>query len=161
MSIVVNSTPLISLAIIDKLELLPKIFDAVLVPRAVHEEVVLNGTGKGGYNELAQAKWLQIFDVENTHLKRSIMIELDEGEAEVITLAKEREINRVCIDEFAGRKYAKLLGLDVIGTLGLLLIAKNRGYVNKIKPLLDELIVYNRYIAQGLYNEVLKKAHEL
>lgn len=47
------------------------------------------------------------------------MLELDEGEAEVIAIAKETGIKNVIIDEFAGRKYASLLGLNVIGTLGI------------------------------------------
>ena len=88
------------------------------------------------------------------------MIELDEGEAEVITIAKEQNISLVCIDEFAGRQYAKLLTLDVIGTLGILLLAKQNGYIAELKPLFQKLISSNRHISKLLCNQVLRKAKE-
>ena len=160
MSIVVNSTPLISLAIIRQLDLLPMIFGEVIVPRAVYDEIIVNGRGKAGYQQLANIGWFHIADAENIELKRSIMVQLDEGEAEVITIAKEKNIPLVCIDEFAGRQFANLLGLYVIGTLGILLVAKQRGLVPAIRPLCDILINNERYISRALYNEVLQKAGE-
>ena len=88
------------------------------------------------------------------------MIELDEGEAEVITIAKDKNLALVCIDEFAGRQYAKLLGLDVIGTLGILLMAKQKGYIAELKSLFQKLIASNRHIGKALCNQVLKRAGE-
>ena len=89
-----------------------------------------------------------------------MMLQLDEGEAEVIAVAKDKSISLVCIDEFARRRYAGLLGLNVIGTLGVLLIAKQRGYISAVKPLLDKLIESERYISHALYTAVLQKAGE-
>jgi len=66
----------------------------------------------------------------------------------------------VCIDEFTDRQYASLLGLNVIGTLGVLLIAKKKGFIPLLKPLCDKLILNERYISCSLYNEVLIKAGE-
>ena len=160
MSIVVNSTPLISLAAIRRLDLLKNIFSDVIVPRAVHDEIIKSGKGKAGYSQLSSVSWFCVADVINIELKRSIMTQLDEGEAEVITIAKDKSISLVCIDEFAGRQYAALLGLNVIGTLGVLLIAKKRGFIQALKPLLDLLIDNGRYIGHSLYNEVLQKADE-
>ena len=160
MSIIVNSTPLISLAIIHQLELLQKIFHNVYLPRTVNNEVIVNGRGKVGHPELSAINWFQIVDPQNMPLKHSVMLQLDEGEADVITIAKDKSIFLVCIDEFAGRQYASLLGLDVIGTLGILLIAKKRGYIPLLKPLLDTLILNQRHISRGLYDEILLKAGE-
>ena len=160
MSIVVNSTPLISLAIINQLDLLQKIFGDVILPRAVHNEIIIMGKGKAGYSQLSSVNWFLVADTVNFDLKRSIMVQLDEGEAEVITVAKDRKLPIVCIDEFAGRQFAGLLGLDVIGTLGVLLIAKKRGYIHKIKPLCDMLINNERYVSRTLYDEVLRNAGE-
>jgi hypothetical protein len=148
------------LAIIGQLDLLPKIFGDVVLPRAVYNEVMIAGHGKEGYAQLSAVTWFRISDVVNVDLKRSIMTQLDEGEAEVITIAKDQAIPLVCIDEFAGRRYANLLGLDVIGTLGILLIAKQRGYVTIIKPLCDRLINNKRHISRALYHEILCKAGE-
>ena len=105
MNIVVNSTPLINLAIINQLELFQKLFCNVII-------------------------------------------------------AKEQNIPLVCIDEFAGDQYAKLLGLDVIGTLGILLLAKQNGFIAELKPLFQNLIYSNRHISKILCNQVFRKALE-
>ena len=161
MSIVVNSTPLISLGLLNQLDLLQKIFGRVILPYAVYNEVIIKGKGKAGYENLSAVDWFHITDVDNSELKRSIMIELDEGEAEVICIAKEKNMPFVCIDEFAGRQYAKLLGLEVIGTLGVLLVGKQKGYIREIKSMLEKLIINDRYIGRALYTEILQKAGEL
>ena len=161
MSIIVNSSPLISLALLDRLELLQLIFNEVILPESVCHEVVAFSKGKEEFNSLSKINMFKVMCVENIELKKSILLQLDEGEAEVITIAKDKNISLVCIDEFAGRQYARLLGLDVIGTLGILLIAKQKGYINEIKPLLEKLIRNNRYIRISLCNEVLRKANEI
>ena len=79
MSIVVNSTLLISLSILNQLDLLLKIFDDVIVPYAVYNEVIMNGKGKTGYNNLSKVDWLNVTEVVNIGQKQSIMIELDDG----------------------------------------------------------------------------------
>ena len=160
MNIVVNSTPLISLAILNQLGLLQKLFNYVIIPISVYDEVVLHGKDKAGFDALSAVDWFHIASALNIGMKQSIMIELDEGEAEVITIAKEQNIPLVCIDEFAGRQYAKLLGLDVIGTLGILLLAKQNGFINELKPLFHNLISNNRHISKALCNQVLRKAGE-
>ena len=161
MSIVVNSTPLISLSILNQLDLLLKIFGDVIVPSVVYDEIIVNGKGKAGYSNLSKIDWFNVINVENIGQKQSIMIELDEGEAEVITIAKEKGIKLVCVDEFAGRRYAKLLGLEVIGTLGVLLIAKQKNYVSELKPLFQKLLASNRHIGKPLCNQILTRAGEV
>ena len=160
MNIVVNSTPLISLAILNQLGLFQKFFNNVIIPNSVYDECILNGKDKTGFDALSFVDWFHIMSAVNIGMKQSIMIELDEGEAEVITIAKERNISLVCIDEFAGRQYAKLLGLDVIGTLGILLLAKQNGCIADLKPLFQNLISSNRHISKTLCNQILKKAGE-
>lgn len=161
MSIIVNSTPLISLALLGELDLLRKIFGEVTIPRAVYDEVITRGENKTGYKNLTAIDWFRVSEVVHQELKRSIMVELDEGEAEVICIAKDQGVRRVCIDEFAGRRYAKLLGLEVIGTLGVLLVAKKKGYVPQIRPCIDKLIAHNRHISAAVRDEVLRNAGEL
>lgn len=71
MNVVVNATPLISLALVGQLSLLHEMFDAVIVPRAVYEEVVLDGYGQPGAAELAQASWRCGLDC--SHVRRRLM----------------------------------------------------------------------------------------
>jgi predicted nucleic acid-binding protein len=129
MKAIVNSTPIISLSVLGKLDLLKSVFTEVIVPKAVFDEVFAKGSDKIGSKELASTTWIKVMETTNILSKSSIMLELDEGEAEVITLAKEKSIDTVVIDEFAGRQYASLLGLNVIGTLGILLASKNKGLI--------------------------------
>ena len=58
-------------------------------------------------------------------------------------------------------QYAKFLGLEVIGTLGVLLVGKQKGYIREIKPMLEKLVINDRYIGRALYSEILQKAGEL
>jgi len=86
--------------------------------------------------------------------------ELEQGEAEVIILAKEKEIDQVLIDERIARMQAKVLGLNVIGTLGLLLKAKRNGLLPSIKPSIDKILQSGIWIKEDIVKGILKGAGE-
>lgn len=88
------------------------------------------------------------------------MHELEQGEAEVIILAKEKEIDQVLIDERIARMQAKVLGLNVIGTLGLLLKAKRNGLLPSIKPSIDKILQSGIWIKEDIVKGILKGAGE-
>jgi predicted nucleic acid-binding protein len=100
-------------------------------------------------------------EITNTALRDSIAVTLDYGEAEVITLAKELRIDTVIIDEYAGRRYAKMPEINVVGALGILLKAKELGFIQEIKPLMALLLKHERYIDKSLHEKVLCLAGEL
>jgi len=85
---------------------------------------------------------------------------VDKGEAEMITLAEEMNAEAVLIDDLKARKIAKLRGLNVIGTIGVLLDAKEKGVIKELKPLLDELIEKRIRIRRELYDHALELANE-
>ncbi|MCD6133897.1 MAG: DUF3368 domain-containing protein [Deltaproteobacteria bacterium] len=85
---------------------------------------------------------------------------MDKGEAEMITLAEEMNAEAVLIDDLKARKIAKLRGLNVIGTIGVLLDAKEKGVIKELKPLLDELIEKRIRIRRELYDHALELANE-
>ena len=78
----------------------------------------------------------------------------------IVPTAVYNEIIVVCVDEFAGRRYAKLHGLEVIGTLGVLLVAKQKGYVFELRPLFQKLLANNRHIRKTLCNQILVRVGE-
>ncbi len=114
MKAVINSSPLISLVLVEQLELIPKLYDELIIPKSVYNEAVVKGKGKTGSKELEIFDQFTVLEAQNKVVKDTIMLELDEGEAEVIAIAKEKGIQNVIIDEFAGRQYAYLLGLNAV-----------------------------------------------
>ena len=131
MKAVVNSTPLIALAITGYLPLLNRLFEQVFVPVSVYEEVVLQGEGRPGAEVVAQTDWLMVQAPERPLSLPAELLQLDRGEQDVIVLAQAIEADWVLIDEKLARRIASALGLQVKGTVGVLLIACRVGLISK------------------------------
>jgi predicted nucleic acid-binding protein len=125
---VVNSTPLISLSILGHMDLLKLLFDEVVVPVSVYEEVVVQGQGRPGVKDVIFAHWLVKQSPNEQNTLPPALLGLDRGELDVILLSKETKADWVLIDEKLGRKIAATLGLQVMGTLGILLAAYSAGF---------------------------------
>ena len=137
MKAVVNATPLIALAIVDRLSLLPQLFSEIIVPQAVYQEVVVSGMNKPGSEALLAAHWLQVVTPEVTPTIDPLLLGLDAGEMEVLLLAQQLEPDWVIIDERLGRSVAFALGMPVKGTLGILLAAVHAGLLSRDATLAD------------------------
>lgn len=102
----------------------------------------------------------KVIEVKNKKAVEYLELIVDKGEAETVVLAEELNADAVLIDDLKARKIARLRGLTVIGTIGLLLDAKNKGLVSEVKPLLEELIKKKIRISNELYDHALKLANE-
>ncbi len=158
MIIVADSSPLISLAIIDKLDLLEKIYEKIIVSEAVFKEISIEN--KPQKEKLIDFLENRVNKVNNNVAVSILNKDIDIGEAESIVLALEQGIKLILIDDLKGRKYAEYEGLKIIGTLGLLLKAKEKNLINDIKSLLDILIENKIRIGKELYEIILEKAGE-
>jgi uncharacterized protein len=134
---VVNSTPLIALSTVGHLELLPALFDKIIIPTSVYEEVVQKGQGRSGSQEVAQADWYTIQRPGETIPLPVELLGLDRGEIDVILLARELEANWALIDEKLARQIAMAMGLRVKGTLGILLIAYRVGLLTHAEAIVS------------------------
>lgn len=104
--------------------------------------------------------WLQVYTV--SAIPAEIPAELDQGEREAIALALEISEQRILLDEREARQVAQRFGLQVIGTLGILLLAKDNQVILQVQPLLDGMMSMAQYwVATTLYQQVLRKAGEL
>ena len=159
--VVCNTSPVIALACVGRLELLHAVYTQIMVPDAVFDEITVAGAGEPGAREVGQAAWIMRQPVRNTSLVTALRLELDAGEAEAIALAVENKADLILLDERIGRRAAQRLGLTTIGTLGVLIAAKDRGLLAAVRPVLDALRTdAGFWIADDLYNAVIDTAHE-
>ncbi len=158
--VVSDSSPLIHLSQIGRLNLLRKLFGELLIPPAVYHEVVVEGRERPGSREVREASWIKVVGVRNEYLKKILKLLLDEGEAEAIVLALEANASLVLLDDREARLQAKRLGLRVTGTLGILLRAKKLGLIKSLREELNKLKETGFRISKSLEEEVLKVANE-
>ena len=153
-TIIGDSGPLIALAIIDQLALLPRLYRRVVVPRAVWEEVTLHGAGLPGAMEVSRVTWLEI-DEPSPATLAPLSILVDAGEAQAIALAMTTPHSILLLDDAQARRVAERFGLDRIGTLGILRKAKKAGLLTEIRPLVERLQAGGIYMRQALVDAVL------
>lgn len=142
MKVVVNATPLIALAILQRLELLPQLFEEVFVPPIVFQEVAIQGANRPGRANIVSQTQMIVQAPEANATIEPLLMGLDAGEFQVILLGHELQADWVLIDERLGRRVALSLGLEVKGTLGILLIAFHAGLISKVeaKESVQELV---------------------
>ncbi|MBN2535048.1 MAG: DUF3368 domain-containing protein [Spirochaetales bacterium] len=151
--IVSNTSPLILLANIGKLDLIEKIYTDVLIPEYVYTECIRDK--KPFSEELERFLQGKIQEVKDRKGVENLMLVVDKGEAEAIQLVLEKGIDKILIDDLKGRNIAIYNGLSVIGTVGLLIKAKKEGHIEEIKLLLEELEKAGMRISKTLKLEAL------
>lgn len=136
-----NSSCLIALKKIGYLDLLSKSFETVTIPPAVQSEF-----GQ-------KIDWLTVKSVQNIGVVNSLKTQIGDGEAEAIALAMEATDVFIMLDDKKARRIAKQLELTVIGTIGLLLRAKQKEILTEVKPALDALQDVDFRVSESLYEE--------
>ena len=155
-NIVSNTGPLIALASIGQFDLLRELFGQLFIPPAVHAEI----KDEVSVAALAAADWVVVQAVQDTLAVQLLQEELDAGESEAIILGKELAADLILLDERAATRKTRAVGLQAIGTLGVLLMAKNQGLVASLKPLLDDLHNAGFHMSDTLYRQILYSAGE-
>ena len=153
MIVVSNTSPLIFLGKIKKLDLLLHLYKKIHIPPMVLEELLREK------DEIAYFKaFMPSFTVEKAGGK-ILDLQLHGGETEAINLALNKKADIILLDDCKARNAAKSLGLNVKGTLGLLFAFLDKKLVNKseFRLLLDDLIKADFRISIELYNEVLNQ----
>jgi len=161
MIVVSNTTPLIGLASIQRFDLLRRIFGELIIAQAVYDEAVVAGREIGGAKrEVLAADWIKTVHVKDRLAVEVLLDELDLGEAETIVLARELAADWVLMDEKKGRRKLTQLGLHKIGTVGILLKAKQVGLITELRPELDLLRERGFGVSQSVVDAVLRQANE-
>ena len=161
MSIVSNASPLINLARIGRLDLLHQLYGELAIPEAVWHEIVVEGAGQPGADDVKSAIWINTRTVTNRELVRALRQELDAGEAESIALALEVGAELLLMDERLGRETARYLDLRYTGLIGVLIEAKRKGLIDAVRPWLDMLRdIAGFHVSGALYRRVLQDEKE-
>jgi len=162
MIVVSDSSPLISLAAIGRLDLLQSIFKSLIIPQAVYDEIIA-GKDRPGAQEIAKASWIEVRRIKSRRAVRQLMKsdKLHIGESEAIILSRELKATYLLLDDRAARKAAGRKRIPVIGTLGTLLLAKTLSLIPAVEPCIRELLGAGKYIDPATYRDILLKAGEL
>ena len=154
--VVADASPVIALARIDQISLLPRIFSRVILPLSVYRETQHRP-------ELLDARSIRaagehaLFSVHEQPIQviAGLPRGLGDGEADAISLASQMHCG-IFMDEKTGRAAAMALGLKTIGTVGVLSLARDKGLVTELKPLIVRLQDSGYYLAADLIENVLK-----
>jgi predicted nucleic acid-binding protein len=161
-SIVINTGPLIALvAACGDLEILRLLYDKVLVPAEVAQEIRAGGVN--GFAVLqfnAATSWLRLFPNE-LEISPFLYNTLDRGEASVIQLAMNENIDTVCIDETIGRRAARLNGLQLTGSIGILLRAKKEKRILSVASAIKLMQDRGIWLSEKVSKIALKESGEL
>jgi len=125
MVVVSNTSPVLDLAIVDRLDLLREQFERILVPPAVVAELRLEEAlpGNNAIRDAVTAGWIEQAELASDVVAALLRHDLDDGESEAIALAQENQADVLLLDETDARRAARGLGLCVVGVLGVLLRA--------------------------------------
>ncbi|WP_343210123.1 DUF3368 domain-containing protein [Anaerolentibacter hominis] len=158
--VMVNSTPLIVLCSVGKLDLLRKLYKEIYIPQAVFDEVTEKPDSACQLLK-ESLDWIHVEKVHNDSDRKMYKAKLHDGEVEVMILAQEKKkADLVIIDDNAAKKTAKFLGLTVTGTIGVLLKAKREGYITELAPIIENMQNNGFYISVQLKKIVLEQAGE-
>ena len=153
--IIGDSSALITLATVDKLDILEELFGTLYIPDAVYKEVTkIEKPFNNKLNIFLKDK-VKFIDLKIDKLG------LGAGELEAITLYKELNADVLLIDDARAKKYAIVNNVKVIGSLGVLIKAKEKGYIDKVKPLLEKINSSDIYLSRYIINQVLEICKEL
>ena len=157
-TVVADASTLIGLSRIGKLDLLQDLYGQIVIPQSVYDEVV--SESKDGSEKVKMAKYLKVEKITDIQVVELFLGYLGTGEAEVLTLSKEKRADLVLIDEKKARKAARRAGFEVMGVLGLLLAAKNKGLIRAVRPLIEDLTKQGFRLSKKVTQRTLKEAQE-
>jgi len=158
MVVISDTTAITNLIRIDLLFILPELYGKIIIPKAVYDELSKYGDQK---EIIDNSSWIETVQITNSQFLNNLSSKIDRGEAEAIVLAIELAPNYLIIDELKGRKIAKAYNINIIGLLGILVLAKKQGLIESVGKYLERLKNEIGFrISKELHNIILKEAGE-
>src|SRR3989304_1491081 len=144
--IISDTSCLIALTNIDKLDILRDLYREVIITKDVYDE--FGGT---------LPDWIMISEVKSRKKQAELESRLDKGEASSIALALEIQNSTLIIDEVKGRKIAQSLNIDIIGTIGVLLLADKKGLIKDVISIILKMVNKGFRLSDKLIDKLIEK----
>jgi len=158
-NIVINTGPILSLvSALGDLNVLNELYDKVIIPFEVCNEIKQGGKKGFAVQEFEQATWL-LKQQHKINIPPFLASSLDIGKASVIETALQTNISTVCIDEAVGRRIARLHQLKLTGSIGILIKAKNTGYPIDMKNALERMKTQGIWLSESVIRFALQKTN--
>jgi predicted nucleic acid-binding protein len=154
-----NTSPLLYLHLVRRLDLLRDLYGEVFLPPAVIEELQAGAEQGVDVPQIMNTPWLKVMKlISDTSIP--LVIDLGRGEAEVIALGLENPESRLLLDDTLARRIARLHKLRFTGTVGVVIKAKQAGLISKVSPLITNLLDAGLWLHDSFIAEVLHQAGE-
>lgn len=157
--VISNTSPIFYLHRLKHLSLLRKLYDHILVPKAVVEELMAGKEQGEDVPDIGDYNWIEVRWVNTPELV-GLITDLGPGEAQVLTLAIENPGSLVLLDDGLAREIAGARNIKLTGTAGILLKAKQEGHIEAVEPLLRMLAQLGFRLSTDVINIILKLAQE-
>jgi hypothetical protein len=154
--VIADAGPIFSLALVKRLGLLNDLFDDIKIPKAVWEEITLQ-KDTTFHTDIVDFFKNKVVDIKGFN---ELTFMMDYGESEAVILYKEQEANFLLVDDKKARKIAENFGINCIGTIGLLLISKEKGLINELRPIFLAFLRNKRFYSINLMNRLLVESNE-
>lgn len=136
--VVVNASPLITLFKSNQAELLPQLFQEIVIPQGVWDEIVVPGQLDAAAQMLPKTQWINCRKVERVDGKIEAW-DLGVGESQVLSYALTHPNYTAMVDDMAARKCAKTFKIPTLGTGAMIVLAKRKGLISSVTPRLKAL----------------------
>jgi predicted nucleic acid-binding protein len=154
-----NTSPLLYLHLVRRLDLLRDLYGEVFLPPAVIEELQAGAERGVDVPQVMNEPWLKVMKlISDTSIP--LVMDLGRGEAEVIALGLENPESRLLLDDTLARRIARLHKLRFTGTVGVVIKAKQAGFIPKVSPVVADLLEAGLWLHDSLIAEVLRQAGE-
>jgi uncharacterized protein len=157
--VISNTSPLFYLHRLRHLNLLQKLYQQIIVPEAVVDELNAGRDLGEDVPNVEDYDWIEVRPVRAPELVR-LITDLGAGEAQVLTLAIEEPGSLVILDDRLAREVARMRNIRITGTAGVILKAKQEGHISAVAPLLNRLIELDFRLSDNVKARILKLAQE-
>lgn len=163
MIVVSDSTPLITLMKVARLQILKELFGEIIVPEAVHKELTSNVRFSEGAQQINSSDFIRVISVED---RKSVSLlqraaGLDLGESELIIYAENNKADLLLVDEASGRRVARSMGIEIMGSVGVLVSAFREGILSEdeASDAFQRIREVRRHISERLIEDALNIIH--